>query len=380
MIHSIDQYKLTTMFQIHICNPTSHRSWGKIIKMKIRKIAIQFAAFQETHAKQLTMDKRFWWATSVFKYAESLYNGKVGNEETQFGAIPEKLLEVHRSYISNQYQIAMAALKKATEPGLLLDSEKDYTLVYDKHSEIAIKIFSELEDHMALGTVLRFKAELALRNGDIKEAFEAAKLSEKEFSWHGDKQGISTAFRLLGDIAVINGKVIQAIGYFNAALQIAADHNDISTECVIHERIGEAQFWKGNYILAKNHFQKCLELSGGIDQIRMKAKAMGGIGRVEKEQGCYEKSQQLLKESSNLLEKLDDKIEAAMIKFEHAEIQKILFENDWKRKIEAASSSLESNLARCLANHNKLMLSRIMAILWIWRTTSRMSSELRIRM
>jgi len=107
--------------------------------MKIRKIAIQFAAFQETHAKQLTMDKRFWWATSVFKYAESLYNGKVGNEETlvenlhifdahedcrQFGAIPEKLLEVHRSYISNQYQIAMAALKKATEPGLLLDSEK----------------------------------------------------------------------------------------------------------------------------------------------------------------------------------------------------------------------------------------------------------------
>eukprot|EP00960_Hanusia_phi_P032651 749977-Hanusia_phi.AAC.5 len=142
-----------------------------------------------------------------------------------------------------------------------------------------------------MGTVLRFRAELALRSGNIMDAYESAKLSEKEFTWHGDKQGVSIAFCLLGDIEMIQGKVIQAIGYFHAALQIAADHNDISTECVIHERIGAAQ--KGNRESARNHFEKCVEIGGHL-QMSTRAKALGGIGRVEKEAGNYITSQEYL--------------------------------------------------------------------------------------
>eukprot|EP00960_Hanusia_phi_P032650 749977-Hanusia_phi.AAC.4 len=65
--------------------------------------------------------------------------------------------------------------------------------------------------------------------------------------------------------------------------------------------------------------------------------------------------------------------------------------------MEAASSLLESNLSRyfsqpfvinpteleayrCFAIDDKLMVARIIARVWIWRTTSRVSSELRIRM
>eukprot|EP00960_Hanusia_phi_P032652 749977-Hanusia_phi.AAC.6 len=121
-----------------------NRSWSKIIRMKIRKTAMQFASFQEAHAKQLTMDKRYWWATNVYRYAETLYSGNVGNQEAQFEAIPTKMLQVHRNYISNQYQIAMTALRNAT------DSANSSVL---EKTEIALKIFSELGDHMVVTSI-----------------------------------------------------------------------------------------------------------------------------------------------------------------------------------------------------------------------------------
>jgi hypothetical protein len=129
-----------------------------MLKKKAEKTALLYGAFQEAHARQLTLDMKYEWAYEHYEHARKLYSGTTGNELTEFPAHEDKLIQLHRGFVVNQYKNAMQLMRLTAPnvsshrgiPAHVGDPSKPQVLISK-----ARDIYQELNDNSAMATTLQ---------------------------------------------------------------------------------------------------------------------------------------------------------------------------------------------------------------------------------
>ena len=91
--------------------------WAKLLTLKTEKAVLCFGDFQEAHARQLTIDTKYEWAYENYEHARKLFSGVTGHDLTQFKPHHDKLIQLKRGFVVNQYKNAMQ-LMKLTAPNV----------------------------------------------------------------------------------------------------------------------------------------------------------------------------------------------------------------------------------------------------------------------